>query len=224
MYTDFVFDLNVVFQENHNIAVKYLNKVKLVKYTARGKTPKALRKEYENHLLALEGKGRKKPLILEKWLVGEYTWKQCHDLVTKSIERKISEKPKSTTLALLRDISVMTFNPDILKVIIVVDENVKKVIKKLHQSGKRIYLCGNMDGRTFSMLRNLHRDLFDMVIDSFVSGEVGILKPSIKYYEKMVEKFGLNPFRTYIVDCDEQDIIDANTIGFKCGKVKDIPF
>ena len=222
MFTDYVFDLNVLFHENYSVAIRYVDKLKLVKYTARGRTPKMLRKEYEAHLRSLEGQGLRKPLILEKWLIGKYTWKQCHEIVSKSIQQLLEQRPKSTTVALMRDISEITFNPDILQNVITVDGKVRKLITDLYNDGKRIYICGNMDKRTFTLLQNVHKDVFDKVTGSFISGDVGLLKPSKDYYGMMVREFGINPFKTYIVDCDKDDLEDARAIGFVCGRKENL--
>lgn len=214
MYTDYLVDINILFKENLTVALKYLDKVLLMKYVSRGRNPFDLRKAFDDLVTEIEGFGLHRPLLIEKWLQGEYSAKQCHELVCAAIDEKLTNRPKSTTLKLMKDVSAITFQAEKLSRIVQVNDTILKRIKVLHERECRIYLFGNMDVHTYRLLRVLHKDIFSLITDCFISGEHGILKPESEFYRSMVDRLGINVFKTFLVDNTEVDLERAKFLGF----------
>ena len=87
------------------MALKYLNKVRLMKYTARGENPYNLRKKLDSLLSEIEGGGLTRPSIIEKWLTGQSSSTDSLTLVKGYIDQKRLVRKNSTTLGLLMDIA-----------------------------------------------------------------------------------------------------------------------
>lgn len=221
MYTDFLIDINALFKENMGAALKYLDKVLLMKYVSRGRNPFDLRNQFDDLTLQIEGMGLSRSLLLEKWLTGVYTGPQCHKLVNATIDTRLTIKPKSTTLKLMRDVSAITFHVDKLSKIVQLDDRVSKWINILHRQGSRIYLFGNMDLATFRALQGTYQDIFSMVTESFISGQHGILKPDKDFYQTMIAHFGINVFKTFIIDDTERDLKQARSLGISGATIKE---
>jgi FMN phosphatase YigB (HAD superfamily) len=217
MYKHYVFDINMVFKENHGLALKHLDKMKLMKYTARGKNPKHLRQLFEEMLVGLEGNGVKRSVILEKWLVGEYTSKECKEKAMVYIEEEMKKNPKSTTMALMKDICNITFTWTILSQILVPEKEVVQKMEALKKEGKEIYLAGNMDAVTFKALREKNEKIFMNINSVYISGESGKLKPEKEFYKGMVSDLTLNAFATYVVDENKEDLEKCRETGLTCG-------
>lgn len=217
LYTDYLVDINTLFKENLRTALKYLDKVLLMKYISRGRNPFDLRNIFDDLTLEIEGPGLHRPLLIEKWLRGQYSSKHCHDLVCATIDNKLTLKPKSTTLRLMKDVSTITFQADKLSRIVQVNENLLKRIKALKAEGIQLYIFGNMDIQTFTLLRSLYKDIFSLMTDCYISGQCGVLKPEKVFYKSMVEKFGVNTFKTFVIDDTERDLEVARSLGLFAG-------
>lgn len=217
MYKHYVFDINMVFKENHGLALKHLDKLKLMKYTARGKNPKHLRQIFEEMLVGLEGNGVKRSVILEKWLVGEYSSQECKEKAMKHIEEEMKKNPKSTTMALMKDICNITFTWTVLSQILVAEKEVVQRMEGLKKEAKEIYLAGNMDAVTFKALRENNEKIFAIVDGVYISGQSGKLKPQKEFYKGMISELSLNAFTTYVVDENKEDLEKCRETGLVCG-------
>ena len=217
-YSNYVFDVNTVFQENLTLALRYLDKLKLMKYTASGKNPLLLRDKFELMLERIEGKGVKRAVILENWLSGKISGSVGKARVLEYIKSQIQEGTKNnTSLYLMMDICHLTFTSDILCEILQINKNVLRTIQRLVKEGKRVYIVGNVDINTYRLLKRKHAEVFRMFSGEYVSGETGLIKPEREFYEKMISNLGLNPFVTYIVEENMEDLEKCRQVGLSCG-------
>lgn len=222
MYTDFVVDINTLFKESNVLCFRYLDKVSLMKYTARGRNPITLRKQFEDILVEVEGPGIKRAKILERWLAGQITGRECKVIIERFVEQKLAIKPKSTTLQLLKDVAGFAFEPTVLCDVLLVDRNLLKKIVALRENGKRIHLSGNMDANTLQKLLEKNPEVKSHVTSHVVSGQIGYVKPEAKFYEHVMNTLGINPFKTYVVDGDEMDVEFCRRTGLVCGNPSDL--
>jgi len=212
LYTDFLVDVNVLFPENENAALKHLNKVRLMKYVGRGRNPFELRAKFENVLCQIDGQGLKRPKLIEDWLAGKTSSKECTIIVERHLDNLLASKPKSTTLKLLNDVKKMVFDPEILCTILQPCAHVESSIRSLHAENKRVYIVGNMDRATFYRLKCLHPELFSLFSGHFVSGEEGYVKPNPRFFTNMILHLKVNCFKSYLIDSDD-NLRAASTIG-----------
>lgn len=93
----------------------------------------------------------------------------------------------------------------------------EKLIRDLHNSGKKIYLLSNIC-KTFP--ENYHKvgwikELFDC-FDGFVfSGETGLVKPNADIFEHLLEKYNLNREECLFTDDRDLNIEGAKKVGIK---------
>lgn len=218
-WDNFVVDIGVVFAEDQLVAAGYMDKKKVLWYFARGKNGADLKKEFETLLEGIEGIGIRKPLILEKWFTGEYESKKCLELVLPVVDTKIASNPKSTRWKLMHEIALMMFDAGKLSDVLRLDKNAMEFVRKKKREGAHVYLAGNMDKKTFEMIKLNNRDFFTYIDGYCISGIEKKLKPQVQFFATLVDKFALIPYKTVLV---EKEIADLSTIGIDAYRLQDL--
>jgi hypothetical protein len=220
---NYVIDINLIFKENQNEAIKYLDKVKIVKYFARGKNARILRNEFDELVKQVDNKYRESDSpnnksIIDKWQSGECSGKECLDKILTIIKSNLDKNPESTKWKLMENVSTMTFTGNLAKIMIL-DEKVLKTIIKLKNDGNNIYVAGNMDEATFNDLKT--NKIFEMITDTCISSMEKVLKPDQNFYATMVNKFSLNPFNMILIERENDVSVSiSKNMGFSVGKIE----
>ena len=211
---DVCIDVNTLFKENHSLAVKHLDKMRLFKYTARGKNPYELHEELDKILVSMKGMGYKRPNITEMWLKGDISGAAALELVNLHLDDILSKKPHSTTTQLLKDVAKLTFSPDILCNVLELNSKSLHLLKSLKKKGEcKIYLVGNLDSQTFKALKTKHPNVFAHFNDTFISFQNHEIKPDKKFIDKMFKALSLTPGKTCLVDDSLSDSKFLSTYG-----------
>ena len=94
------------------------------------------------------------------------------------------------------------------------------VVRRLRVAGVPLYLLTNMPVDVFHARRDRYAVLreFDGAV---VSGEEGVLKPSPAIFERLVQRFGLEPGRTFFTDDAEVNVAGARAMGFHAHLFRD---
>jgi 2-haloacid dehalogenase len=87
------------------------------------------------------------------------------------------------------------------------------IVSRLRAAGVPLYLLTNMPADVFAIRRDRYAVLrqFDGAV---VSGEEGVLKPSADIFERLRDRFGLDPAQTLFVDDLEANVAGARAAGF----------
>jgi HAD superfamily hydrolase (TIGR01509 family) len=87
------------------------------------------------------------------------------------------------------------------------------LVLRLREAGVPLYLLTNMPADVFAARRRRYPVLrqFDGAV---VSGEEGVLKPSAAIFERLRDRFGLDPAETLFVDDLEANVAGARAAGF----------
>ena len=93
-------------------------------------------------------------------------------------------------------------------------EEVVDVLTELRGSGVRLLALTNWSGETFPYAapRYPFLEWFEAVI---VSGEVKLVKPDPAIFDLLVERFGLEPSRTVLIDDTIANVRAAKALGFR---------
>lgn len=89
-----------------------------------------------------------------------------------------------------------------------------EILEGLHAAGHPLYALTNWSAETFHLARALYGFL-SLFEDILVSGEAGLIKPDPRIYELLVERTGIDPYRTVFVDDREENVRAAKRLGFK---------
>ncbi len=210
----FIFDFNTVFKENHGLALKQLDKLKLFKYTARGRNPYDLMKKLEEFLVGINGMGVKRATVLEDWLKGNKSSVETLEFIQRCVSSRLKENPSSTTFALLNEVVEMTFKPQNLSKIMQVNNAAIEVADKLLKDNRRVYLAGNIDKDTFEYMKQQHPKTMSKFKDCFLSYECKSVKPEKEFMDVMKAKWSLQPIKTCIIDDDTSDVKFLASMGY----------
>ena len=209
-----IVDFNTLFKENKQLAVKSLDKYKLLKYTARGKNPYELRREMELILEKNGGKGIKYPNLMEDWFRGKVSGDTLYKIVEDSVNEELEKNRKSSRLPLIKDVASLAFNKDNLCNILEPDEKVLKLLQKMKEiEGKKIYLVGNIDEATFRLVSEKNTFLSKFFDGIYLSYQAGFVKPEKKYFENILKKWNIHLYKSCFVDDDESESKSITSYG-----------
>ena len=92
-------------------------------------------------------------------------------------------------------------------------DGVTELLETLKASGKKIYLLSNAQSdftRPEIILLGLDK-YFDGI---FISSEVGVKKPGVEFYEKLLKTYGITPAKSIMIGNDiKADILGAKAVG-----------
>jgi len=98
--------------------------------------------------------------------------------------------------------------------ILVPIENNVDVLKKLKQSGYKVYYLSNFHLAAFEHVTKNH-DFFQCFDGGVVSYKENILKPEKEIYEKIIERYNLDPSQTVFIDDLIENVKAAMESGLK---------
>ena len=101
-----------------------------------------------------------------------------------------------------------------------VNENTMQLGIKLKEKGYNIYILSNMAKSTFEYFSSKYK-FFEVVDGAVVSGYENVKKPDRKIFDKLLEKYKLNPKESLLIDDDDTNrtIEVANSLGIKARRV-----
>lgn len=91
-------------------------------------------------------------------------------------------------------------------------EGTVAILKQLKDCGYRLYAASNWASDTFSlaMPRLYFLDLFDGIQ---ISGQVGLIKPDIAFFQRMMTVYDFNAQDAIFIDDQETNVLAAQSIG-----------
>ena len=89
-----------------------------------------------------------------------------------------------------------------------------KILKKLKQNGYKIYYLSNFHLAAFEHVTKKH-DFFGLFDGGVVSYEENLLKPEKEIYEKIVDRYELEPSQTIFIDDTKENVEAAMKSGLK---------
>lgn len=161
------------------------------------------------------------PEIICKWQRGEIACEQ----ILKQVEEKINDwdqkKLFSSVLEkeIIQKIVRIIFNPELLA-----RQSFKRIesgIALLQAFAKKradglinsLYILSNFEKETLAVMQQLYPDVFNLFDGIVISGDLGVMKPDQGIFEKLIEKFNLNPAHCLFIDDQEENVKAAQAIG-----------
>lgn len=88
------------------------------------------------------------------------------------------------------------------------------VLRELRATGTPLYALSNWGADTFEMSRP-HLPFLECFDGTLVSGEVGVLKPDRRIFERFLERFSLESTRVIFIDDQTPNVDAATELGFQ---------
>lgn len=168
---------------------------------------------------ALDVDGNPYPPIMCAWLAGTMTNEQIRTLVLSSIQAFPDWFDHRVEQKIITNIVNMIFTPEDFVSTRKPYRNSFRMVKRLKRDGHNIYILSNWDPESMNILIREYPKLFNMVSGVMISGEEHELKPSPVIYQRMLEKYNLNPQETWFID-NQQDNVNVaksqNMSGILC--------
>ncbi len=89
-------------------------------------------------------------------------------------------------------------------------EPTEKLLGELKAAGYRLYVLSNMSKEFIEFLRRF--PLYDLFDGEVVSCEEHVVKPEMRIYEILLERYGLNPHDSLFIDDREKNIVAAESL------------
>ncbi len=100
------------------------------------------------------------------------------------------------------------------------DQRVLDTIHKLKQQNVRVYGASNQEHHRARYLIE-RTDLKDYIDEFFISAHLGVKKPDVQFFQKIVEKLEVEPSEILYWDDDKRNVNGAKTLGIQSYVYKD---
>jgi 2-haloacid dehalogenase len=101
-----------------------------------------------------------------------------------------------------------------------VNSTVYNFVKQCKDWGYRLVIASNASKGSFEW-RNSKFDLMDVFDGRVISSDIGMRKPSKKFFTYLIKVVGYNPEEILLVDDRDTNIESANDLGIECIKYED---
>ena len=91
----------------------------------------------------------------------------------------------------------------------------------IHQTDYRVVALTNWSGETMPEAKKLF-PFFNDFEEMLVSGDENMLKPNREIYERLCDKFSIEPSKAFFMDDNEANVIAAREFGLNAVQFKDI--
>jgi 2-haloacid dehalogenase len=89
-----------------------------------------------------------------------------------------------------------------------------QILRELTDAGVACYALTNMEAETYP-LRSARFDFFSWFDGIVVSAHEGIAKPDIEIFQRLLDRFGLQPSATVLIDDASRNLDAARTLGLQ---------
>ncbi|MBN1438786.1 MAG: HAD family phosphatase [Anaerolineales bacterium] len=88
------------------------------------------------------------------------------------------------------------------------------ILRRLRHRDIGLYGLSNLSGEKFPLLHRRHPEITGLFADILLSGEVGLIKPDSKIFNRFVTLTGLRPERLLLIDDSEANLSAARNLGW----------
>ncbi|MEE1921386.1 HAD-IA family hydrolase [Pseudomonas sp. 148P] len=112
----------------------------------------------------------------------------------------------NSKIEIIEDLFEVLYRPEINDALILLIENLKR-------KGHRVVCCTNTIGSHFEVHRRLgNYEIFDFVYSSHL---MGVKKPSLEFFEKVIDVERVSAKDIYFIDDDERNVEAGQSVGMK---------
>ncbi|NLK68946.1 MAG: HAD family phosphatase [Clostridiaceae bacterium] len=167
-----------------------------------------LRFEPKDYLYKLYGRGEKSERLYNI-VFGSKTWLDL-DRGTVSYDDAIKIMASECN-SLSREIEYLIHNW--IEIMTPIEESIN-LLKEIKTKGYNTFVLSNYHKEAFETVYSKY-DFFRLFDGMFISSHYGLLKPEKEIYEKMLQKFSLNPTECFFIDDTPVNISASKELGIE---------
>lgn len=159
--------------------------------------------------------GNKMPGIMCDWQRG----KKSNAEIKQAIDTYLKQNPtwhvglKSSKQTLLLNVVEKMFTPKRLAASMTLIPEGVAFAQKCKQEGHTLVVLSNWDPESFPLIKQKFPELFELFDAIFVSGEMHVMKPEPKMYEKLLARKAVHGEQVVFIDDQPENILAAKKQG-----------
>jgi len=95
-----------------------------------------------------------------------------------------------------------------------------EIVRRLKANGVPLYLVTNHPADVFESRRNRY-EILQQFDGAVVSGEEGVLKPAREIFDRLAERYGIDPSASLFIDDSQENVDGARGAGFQAVRFVD---
>lgn len=222
-----IFDIaNVLFKENQSAYVKKIGLGTIASYTishfkhpasACFNTLETMSKRDHHHGTPLFFKKKQMPHCIVQWQQGLISAQDLMDTLYKKIQQLHADNyfASTTEHKLVTQMIEIALTPDYLPEITLLNESVLKIIQQLKDRGYTLFAVANVPAEPYKIMKNLHKNVFDLFNDQLFSFQVHSIKPEPTIFKVLLERNKLDPRDCLFIDNDKKSIDQSSKLGMQ---------
>jgi FMN phosphatase YigB (HAD superfamily) len=159
-------------------------------------------KDGHNHIL---------PQLMNDWLKGTISGAQILALVAATPGRFDNWAQES----LVRALAHMIFSKEIFVSTRYLVPDGVDFLRHCKQAGHTLYILSNWDPESFIIMQQQYPDFFSLFEGIVISGDVGMVKPDPALFAYLLERYKLDPRKTFYIDDRPENIQAAQEFGIQ---------
>jgi hypothetical protein len=221
--THVIVDPCILFPVNESNAAKFVNKWAATKYTMyKGHFPS--KKDFFTALEFVPSKYKnrtytdnlKMPAIFTDWLCGNGSNTHIKNTIIKAMQN--SSKLADCEVQVYTDVLNLMMDPSTFLQTVDYNSDLGKTIQALKRNGYTIIFAANWDNENYKALKRQYGSVFSTAKETFISGEMKVVKPEQAFYDKMLRESNISADQCISIEPETQFVSGAQKVGIKAIK------
>jgi HAD superfamily hydrolase (TIGR01509 family) len=163
--------------------------------------------------IPFDDKGQPLPLLMQEWLEGTRSGQEILTFVEGELMRLPTLCSSAIQKIIFLKIVQLIFDPLLFIQTQTLHSDAWQIIKKLKESGFKVYILSNWDRTSFNLLRKRYTYFFNLFDGITISGNHGDSKPSNTFYTTFLKTHELNAAECIFIDDQQINVDSASLVG-----------
>ena len=150
------------------------------------------------------------PAIIADWQMGLHSG---NEISAKIIAHLENTQHPAAIKSLFAAIATFMFTPKKLAASQQPIGSMIRMAQALKAAGYQLYILSNWDEHSFEILRTNNPEIFDIFDGILISGQEKIAKPNPEFFQKLLQKYNINPATAIFIDDEPNNIATARALG-----------
>ncbi|MBP6892530.1 HAD family phosphatase [Candidatus Babeliales bacterium] len=150
------------------------------------------------------------PGIMADWQTGLQSGSEITTKITAHLET--TQHPVAIK-NLFAAIATFMFTPETLAASQQPIDSMIRMAQAFKSAGYALYVLSNWDENSFNIVRANHPEIFNLFDGILVSGQEKMAKPNPEFFQKLLQKYNINPETTIFIDDEPNNIETARALG-----------
>jgi HAD superfamily hydrolase (TIGR01509 family) len=150
------------------------------------------------------------PGIMADWQTGLNSGSEISAKITAHLE---STQHPAAIKNLFAAITTFMFTPASLAASQQPIPSMIRMVQAFKTAGYKLYVLSNWDEHSFEIVRTNNPEIFDLFDGILISGQEKMAKPNPEFFQKLLQKYTINPATTIFIDDEPNNIATARALG-----------